>query len=172
MGGTKARPIADRLLAKANKNGPVARPELGPCWMWIGSRNPQGYGHIKTGSRLTKAKTELAHRVAWELERGVIPEGLCVCHKCDNPSCVRVEHMFLGTRADNNHDMDAKGRRVTLAPKGERHGAARLTERDVELMRLAYETLPVSQLDIANAWGISKVGAHAVLRYQTWRHVA
>jgi len=68
-------------------------------------RDRQGYGRKKVGSR-----TVLAHRHAWELANGLVPEGLCVLHRCDNPPCINPDHLFLGTRADNNADRDAKGR--------------------------------------------------------------
>ena len=91
------------------------------CWVWIGAKT-NGYGVICIGG----TKTRQAHRVSWELENGPIPDGMCVCHHCDNPSCVRPDHLFLGTRADNNRDRDAKGRQV--APSGDDHWMRRSPE--------------------------------------------
>ena len=75
------------------------------CAEWTRSTTTKGYGCIQFKERLA-----LTHRVAWELTNGPIPEGLCVCHRCDNPPCCNPEHLFLGTYADNIHDMIAKGR--------------------------------------------------------------
>lgn len=75
------------------------------CWNWKGCRFPTGYGR----STVFK-KNEYAHRTAFILSKGNIPDGLCVCHKCDNPSCCNPMHLWLGTDADNMHDRDAKGR--------------------------------------------------------------
>lgn len=79
------------------------------CWLWIGHTTPAGYGQIRPDSTNEK---QLAHRVAWELTHGPIPDGLLACHGCDNPPCVRPEpgHVFLGTHRDNTHDAIQKGR--------------------------------------------------------------
>ncbi len=77
----------------------------GECWTWTGGTSgADGYGTFKINAKDSMA----AHRVAWELEHGPIPEGMCVLHRCDNPPCVRC--LFLGTRNDNNQDRDRKGR--------------------------------------------------------------
>lgn len=76
------------------------------CWLWQGARLPKGYGKFS----VARGRWELAHRVAWRLANGSIPHGMQVLHRCDNPRCVRVEHLFLGTAAANTADMMAKGR--------------------------------------------------------------
>lgn len=84
------------------------------CWIWIGARFSNGYGHIGINK-----KSCLAHRVAWELERGPIPDGLVLRHKCDTPACVRVSHLLLGTHSDNSQDMVNRNRQTILT--GEKH---------------------------------------------------
>src|SRR5215831_7021758 len=78
------------------------------CWEWTAYRDPAGYGRLGAGSK--KAGVILAHRFSWIIHFGPIPEGIHVCHHCDNPPCVRPEHLFLGSNADNHADMRAKGR--------------------------------------------------------------
>lgn len=77
------------------------------CWDWIAAKNKKGYGYIKLRK---KRKNEMAHRMSWLLFKGDIPNGLYVLHKCDNPSCVNPDHLFLGTQNDNMKDMAKKGR--------------------------------------------------------------
>lgn len=75
------------------------------CWLWTGSKVSGRCGNCSAFS-----SGELAHRVSWRLHKGPIPEGLYVCHKCDNGFCVNPDHMFLGTQKDNMDDMISKGR--------------------------------------------------------------
>lgn len=94
------------------------------CWIWVGSVGSRGYGQMRCNR-----KQKTAHRLAWELANGEIPTGLHVCHRCDNKLCVRVDHLFVGTAADNMHDRDRKGRHVRHM-LGKRHTAeARLKMR-------------------------------------------
>jgi hypothetical protein len=86
------------------------RTVRGPgCWSWAGATR-NGYGVLGRGGRAEGLV--YAHRLSWELQHGPIPEGGCVLHRCDNPPCTNPDHLWLGTKADNNRDMAAKGRHV------------------------------------------------------------
>lgn len=90
--------------------GRIDRPNIG-CWQWTGGRFNNGYGAFwQNGS------TKRAHRAAWIFANGVIPEGMLVCHHCDNRGCCRPSHLFLGTALDNQRDCIAKGRKRNKAP--------------------------------------------------------
>lgn len=75
------------------------------CWIWIGGRTGNGYGAVRFAGR-----DQPTHRVSWEMAYGPVPPGLWVLHHCDNKPCVRPDHLFLGTPADNTRDMHSKGR--------------------------------------------------------------
>lgn len=153
--GRPETPIRYRFLEK------IEFDALTGCWLWTGARHPQGYGFIKR-----KDGTQLrAHRVAYELAYGPIPPGLQVCHRCDNPRCVRPGHLFLGTARDNAADMVAKGRAARNA--GERNGAARLTRAQVAQIRGASD--PYSLL--AERFGVTPSAIGLIKRHERWTHV-
>lgn len=161
--------ISEKLLArfwaKVDKRGPDE------CWPWKAYSMPGSYGQFGCGSRVF-----LAHRISWIIANGSIPQhagyhGFCVCHKCDNPKCVNPNHLFLGTNADNVHDMDKKGRRKVDPVFGEAHGKSKLTEKAVEEIRKA-RNAGMKMQPLADKFGISIVTVSAVCRRRTWRHVA
>lgn len=95
------------------------------CWLWIAHKIPSGYGQFNAMGKIMRA-----HRVSWILKNGPIPPEKVICHKCDNPSCVNPNHLFLGTLKDNSRDMIKKGRCVnklkTHCPKGHEYSGKNL----------------------------------------------
>jgi hypothetical protein len=119
-----------RFWAKVNRNGRTVRPELGPCWEWTAGKFSNGYGAFAESHK----KQRKAHRVSYALAVGDIPPGALVCHRCDNPSCVRPEHLFAGSDRDNVIDCVQKHRRGVWTkpesrPRGDRSGARLHPER-------------------------------------------
>lgn len=139
-------PLADRFWAKVEKSdGPL-------CWLWLGTKNAQGYGAVSLpgGKRMGRA-----HRVSWELTNGKIPEGLDVLHRCDNPSCVRPDHLFLGDDKANMLDAKAKGRLRPGRPQPcEAHPSAKLKNEDIATI--------VADVRSGDRRGCSKRRVHAV----------
>lgn len=95
--------------------GFIGRPAANGCMPWLGGIGRRGYGRFWHGSGCSIAKTKTASRLAWTIFKGeVIPSSLLACHHCDNPPCVNVEHIFIGTDADNVNDKVSKGRQPTI----------------------------------------------------------
>ena len=109
-----------------------------------------------------------AHRMAWELTHGEIPKGMCVCHACDVRNCVNPSHLFLGTTAENNYDMFAKGRNVVV--KGVSHGMARLRELDVLHIKSVAKIGNYSTL--ARSYGVSVQQISRIANGQQWKCLA
>lgn len=129
------------------------------CWYWIGNRIRSGYGMFKDGG-----KNKVAHRVSWELHRGLIPAGMDVLHKCDVRCCVNPDHLFLGTALDNARDMIAKGRhRFVGPPRGEKNPRTKLSDAQVDEMRAVREERGLSYKALAAMFGVTAMTAHRAI---------
>lgn len=135
------------------------------CWLWLGAPQSQGYGEM-----LINGRHYLAHRLSYELFKGPIPEGLEVCHECDNPPCVNPDHLFLGTHRDNMRDMAQKGRAAIAGPAGERHGMSKLTVSDVREIRQR-AAIGHSYRQLAEAFGVDSTNISLIVRRKAWKAV-
>lgn len=157
----KTRPILDRFWAKVVKS---ADPD--GCWLWAGEITPNGYGRINPGG----GGTLYVHRFSYQTFRGNIPSGMDCCHRCDVRHCVRPEHLFLGTRADNMADMSLKGRGRGNGLIGERHPQAKLSPSTVQEIRVALAEGAQGRV-IARSLGISESVVSSIKLRKTWAHV-
>lgn len=152
-------PLADRFWAKVDRRG------SGECWHWIASRRANGYGQFGVPGR----PMQKAHRVAWFLVNGDIPVGMCVCHRCDTPSCVNPNHLFLGTLRDNARDMVAKGR--NRQPRGDNHPHRKISSADALEIKRRISRGAERLVDIAKDYGISPEAVGGIKSGRKWRHV-
>jgi hypothetical protein len=116
------------------------------CWIWNGSFKSDGYGQQWVDGKWIKA-----HRLSWFLKYGVWSEQ-CICHKCDNPSCVNPDHLFEGTHQDNMTDMVNKGR----SSNGFKNGQSFLTNSEIHSMKVDYKSGSFSQKDLASKYQCSR----------------
>lgn len=132
------------------------------CHIWTGAKLSSGYGRYSPLGR--RSKRLYAHRFAWEMENGPIPDGLSVLHRCDNPSCVNPGHLFIGTQADNMRDM-AEKRRSTF---GEANPMAKLKLEDVAAIKAS----PLTSYEIAPRYGISAGHVRQIRAGSRWGNAA
>ena len=180
--GKEFRTVSNKQIYCSDECSFLDRAKLMPngCIEWQGCKNTQNYGVLRIHVN-GKNKMIGAHRYAWERINGKIPDGLCVCHKCDNPKCVNVEHMFLGSHYDNNHDRSLKGRsgkrvytiedrqRYTEMFEGENNGSAKLTKEQV-LKIMSLKNI-YSHRQLAEMFNISKSVITSIFTGRSWNCV-
>lgn len=151
-------PLEERFWAKVAVAGPD------DCWEWTACRHRFGYGRIGVEGR----RTETAHRVSWRLHFGPIPEGLDVCHHCDNPPCVNPRHLFVGTAEDNMEDARRKGR-ASMPPhrRGVTASNVRLSEEDVLAIR-ERAARGESDTTLAEAFGVNRGTVYCIVKRRNW----
>lgn len=134
-----------------------------PCTEWAKSRNRAGYGQQWHAGR-----AHLAHRVAWMTANGPVPDGLLVLHRCDNPPCVNLDHLYLGTQAQNCKDRSDRMR--YRDDRGSKHPGAKLTEADVLAIRQRLEAGDGLSF-LARAYGVTPQLIYRIKRRLVWRHI-
>ena len=142
---------------------------MSKCKIWQKAKNKDGYGQKRVGG-----KVWYVHRWIWTLAHGEIPEGMCVCHKCDNPSCYKFSHLFIGTQKDNMADRDSKGRLHLNTGKnynqGEQHSNSKLSEEDVfKILNLLHVGERPSR--IAKIFGVDARTVSSIKCGTTWKHL-
>ena len=178
MTGRHLKPLDVRFWEKVQK--------ADGCWLWLGQKLGTGYGVIDVGAGTSYRKVLLAHRVSWELNVGPITPGMFICHHCDNPPCVRPDHLFEGTNGDNMRDAAAKGRmffqvhpeRVRRGSthhfyglttyRGDGNGHSKLTAETVLAIRKQYDSGSYSIAEIARRAGMSESQSRRICKRQAW----
>ena len=158
-----------------NKVDRSAGPDA--CWVWTGSRRGS-YGRF-----FLQGRTFKANRIAFELCKGPIPDGMFVCHRCDNPLCVNPSHLFAGTPRENTQDAVRKGRIAAgdrhgshVHPdawaRGERQGSSKLTADQVRIIRRSYAPGEVTLAELAKRFGVSEQTISYIVNNKRWQHVS
>ena len=153
-----SNPLKDRLAKYSKVN------EENGCLEWVRYTNPDGYGAL-----WLNGGSERTHRAAWIAEHGAIPQGMHVLHKCDNRKCINLDHLFLGSNAENVADKVAKNRQYRPQVRGEDLVWAKLTDAKVRLIRMLPRSISNSRW--AREFGVSIMAISMARNNKTWTHV-
>lgn len=151
----KGMPAIDRFYTRVDTSG--------DCWEWKGGKDQQGYPSFR--GDVDGVSFDRGHRFSYTYFKGPIARGLSVCHKCDNPSCVNPDHLFLGTPQENMADMMAKGRR--RLDHGESNNAAKLTEEQVSAILIDPRPHPV----LAHEYRVTAGAISSIKLKRRWQHI-
>lgn len=134
------------------------------CWEWQKCRTKGGYGVMNVRRKILHC-----NRIGWTIENGRIPDGMIICHKCDNPSCCNPNHLFVGTDLDNCRDREMKGRGHDRT--GGNHGRATTNEHAVILMRQIYSSGKYTHKKIAEMFKIKHSAVSDIMLRRCWNHI-
>ena len=165
-------PIVDVSCMKSKFKSKIGIEKDNGCMNWLGWKNKDGYGKFSIANKYT-----FAHRYSYEFHIGKIPDGLCVCHKCDNPSCVNPKHLFLGTHFDNMQDMKKKNRQpykkgapLNINNKGSKHVFAKLDEDKVRDIKIKLAD-GVKGSILAQLYNVVDQTIYEIKNGRNWKHV-
>ena len=158
-----AEDVARRFWPKVDKRGPD------DCWNWTGAKWNFGHGAFSLVTTRNSEKQTGAHRVSYQLAFGPIPEGMLVCHSCDNPSCVNPRHLFVGSNLDNMRDMVAKGR----GARGEELPQTKLCAEDIRRILDIFRVGPnPGNSKLAAYFGVTQATISRIKLGKSWAHLA
>ena len=156
----------DELVVRKLKHYTEINEETG-CWNWVGAKLKTGYG-VLIVRILGKQVTQYAHRVSYMLANQItITRFRLVCHKCDNPSCINPEHLFVGDPYDNMDDKRKKGRSLS----GVKNPKAKLTENEVREIRFRYSLGTYTYESLANVYKVGPMAVNRIVNRKQWQHV-
>jgi len=170
-----------QVVCSADCRFELYKVEKQGCWGWSGPKLKLGYGVLSLNTVIGEKAVTSAHRFSYSKYKGVIPDGLCVMHICDNPSCINPNHLVLGTRGDNNTDRSVKGRsgtkhysdaerkRYSGMTAGEKNPMAKLTE--VQAIKIKYEHKDLSSRVLAELYNISLSLVKNIRSNNAWKHI-
>lgn len=154
--------VEERFWSRVNKYGKLVPNMDTRCWSWLGRKNDSGYGQFNIGD-----KGITISRYSYILHYGLIPSGMLVCHKCDNPECTNPDHLFLGSTKDNTRDSINKGRFAW----GEKSGMAKLTCDNVIEIRILWKSGLHDLKQLSDRFNVHKVTISSVVNNKSWRSV-
>lgn len=156
--GKKAEDLKIRFWKK------VSKQKEDECWIWNAYKHKKGYGYFHANGSVMKS-----HRISFILEnKTLIPKGMCICHSCDNPSCVNPNHLWMGTNMDNIKDSLMKGRRIGL--RGEKNNSCKLKSKEVLKIRELF-LQKIKAKHIAKMFNIGISMIYAIKQRRNWKHI-